>query len=320
MPFSLTGRTRLAVLALDLAVMIGGVVGLSTIGPSSSDGVVAGADRGQSRDLTSTTAGRTDRGGEVMTFDTTPTTAASGTGTVKQPGQSTATTAGSNATPPPALDGLTPTREGVYETRVTSEGFGSAPGEEDEVPDVETETVEVRTLRRTVTDVRQMFTTRSEGDAADEGEEQEYHWTQDALLVVAPAADEDADCSSDELRFLKLPLAAGSSWSDRMECTYQDDSDEGEPETMRVRVDFTSKVTGSRQVQVAGRSLFVWEIEMEVRSRAGQDRESVMTRRVQFSPELGFEVRAVEEHQLNSEPGNEFRFRQTTELLKFPTP
>ena len=319
MSFTFTGRTRLVVLAVDLAVMIGGVVGLSTIGPSSSGVLAHGGDRIEARDSTPTTAGSSDRSGNVVTLDSTPTTAAPGNGTAKKPGQSTATTAGSNATPPPALDALAATREGVYETRVTSEGLGPTAGGADEAPDVEAETVEVRTLRRTIADVRQMFTTRSEGDAPDEGEEQEYHWTQNALSVVAPAADEDADCSSDEVRFLKLPLAAGSSWSDRMECTFQGDSDEGEPETMRVRVDFTSKVTGSRQVQVAGRSLFVWEIEMEVRSSSGQDRESVMTRRVQFSPELGFEVRAVEEHQLNGSPGNEFSFRQTTELLKFPT-
>jgi hypothetical protein len=219
------------------------------------------------------------------------------------------------------------TADGEYESRVVEEYDGGTTTTDPNDPDAsddsgpDIETVRVTTSKRDAHEVRQVRreTQRPESEAADpsdwdDASDEPYRWTADAMYASIPE-DEDGTCTPSELRLLKLPLVAGATWSDHMDC--KADGANGEP-GFASAIDVSSKVIGSKHVTALGRSMLVWEIVTELRSKttaAGKTVDSTMTRDALFAPEIGFEVHAVEQSD-DGEAGMG-RYKSTTDLLSF---
>ena len=307
------GWSRIAaVLAVDVAVLIGGVVGLSTIGPSSRDVLADGRVPPALVPGTSSSNGG-DLGGDVSSAPVQQVPSdGSAPPTSNAPGRTGSTVKPDKAAPPPPApaspDGIAATKEGTYESRRVEEGDESgAEEDEDAEAEEELEVVKVTTSRRTDSEVVQMH------DEGDDGQEQELRWTRDAAFLVVPQDGEQMQCTKREIRILQFPLEAGKAWGDEIDCTI--DSPVGKMNS-EIKVDV--RVEGSRQTAAIGRSLFVWEIVMVLTSKTtsnGKTSTSTMTMRSLFSPELGYDVRVEEE--VKGEGEFSMSYRAVTDLQKF---
>jgi hypothetical protein len=117
----------------------------------------------------------------------------------------------------------------------------------------------------------------------------DVRWTgQGMYRAQGSGGNGSRSCDPAETLQLQLPLAAGARWTTTAVCNYER---QGGGRTTS-RIETVSEVVGGREVNVAGKSMAVWEIVAESRTRAdGQSEGSTTKTTMLFSPELGVDVR-----------------------------
>ena len=191
------------------------------------------------------------------------------------------------------------------------------------------------------------FTTRYERAAAPSGEARlrevvqdevddevdfsgytEYSWRKEGQLLLTdvsvvrrsedgkPPEDERRECNWEpDLPLLRLPLRPGAEWSWKSSCSNSRDDDGARSEETRSK-EGSSKVTGTRQVAVAGQPMVGWvietrEIETSVyrfsfpgaggpEPRETRSRSETVTTRV-VVPHLGLSARSETDHKHEAE-------------------
>jgi hypothetical protein len=253
-----TPRSRiLIVAAVDALLLVGALTGLAVV-PSDDDqasDVASGASTTAPPDTTTTTP---------VSEAATSTTAA--VGTKKAKGGSPATTAPKRAGsasgpsgegPPPAM--ATPPRDGTYvhKSHMTMDG---APNRDDEAKST------YSTTSSAPGDVRQKVTSSAgngSGSGATMGGDQsaEVSWRADGVYQRSDSSA--VKCNPPEQLRLKQPVAAGTTWSTVIDCTFSIGGASG-----TTHAETTSKVVRSTTATVGGRTVGAWEITSSTKAHS----------------------------------------------------
>ncbi|MDQ1439130.1 MAG: hypothetical protein QOK43_2759 [Acidimicrobiaceae bacterium] len=314
MPTPPRGRALRPVVAANVIVLIGGLIGISTIGPATHVEAAGRPGLDRSADNTASQSSADDSGTNASGV-----AGASGAGDTASPNPSAnAARPGapaSSAKAPAAVASNGPggsqsqaqpvkaPADGVYESRIvidvnSSQGKRRRTGTDD---------TQITTNSRTGSEVRQ--TRESKRTFEDETADSEkaptmktnVRWAVDGLYTT-PTLPDGATCSPPEELSIKTPLAKDSTWKSTTECTFHGPNGA----TSTSRSESTSTVVGSRQVDAVGRSLLVWEIRRtgKTTSHTKQgDFTFTFTGTELFSPELGFDVH-VESRAVSAAPFN----------------
>jgi hypothetical protein len=275
----MNNRARVGfIAAVDALLLAVGVVGVVTVGSGGSPSaatVSAGA--------TTTTAAVAATVATVPAAPAAATAApAGGAAATAKPKKGAATVTPAQGAAAASTGAFHPPKDGSYRRKLHTESDGM----EKKTSDSEL-TLTYTTVKSSPAETEQKVAIKS--DKANMSGDSSFLWRPDGVFArVGAASGGKVTCTPAEQTVMKLPLAVGVTWTNIVDCTFDTGQGSGSShsETMQ-------KVVGSKTVQVAGRSVQVWEIagtSTNKGSFGGRSSEGTGTSTQLFSAEHGLAV------------------------------